>query len=48
LETALLSVLVICFAAFRLLNFKIANASLTFLPRIKSITNRIFRGDWRT
>src|SRR5690606_5148884 len=35
-------------AASFLLNWRIAYASLTFLPRIRSITSRILRGDWRT
>src|SRR6185436_10047495 len=46
--TALLSVLAICLAACFLLNFRIAYASFTSWWRIRSITSRILRGDWRT
>ena len=46
--TADFSVLAICWAACFLLNFRIAYASFTSLPRIRSITRRILRGDWRT
>src|SRR5690606_11443752 len=45
LATADLSVLAICIAASFLLNWRIAYASLPFLPRIRSITRRILRGD---
>ena len=48
LATADLSVLAICLAASFLLNLRIAYASFTSLPRMRSITSRIFRGDWRT
>ena len=46
--TAERSVLAICFAASFLLNCRIAYASFTSLPRMRSMTRRIFRGDWRT
>ena len=47
-ETADFSVFSICRAASFLLNLRIAYASLTSLPRIRSATRRIFWGDWRT
>src|SRR5258708_521789 len=47
LATADCSTLWICFAASFFENFKIAYASGTARPRIRSITNRIFRADCR-
>ena len=46
--TADFSVLAICLAASFLLNLRMAYASFTSLPRMRSMTRRIFRGDWRT
>src|ERR1043165_341406 len=48
LATALLSVLAICLGGCFLLNLRIAYAALTSCSRIRSITSRILRGDWRT
>ena len=48
LATADLSTLWICLAARFFENFRIAYASGTARPRIRSITRRILRADWRT
>ena len=47
-DVAMAILFAICFAASFLLNCRIAYASGTGLPRMRSITSRILRGDWRT